>query len=152
MFTFEGGNLSPSNLQQLSKRNSAMFGSKKSSFSKKSSRSVDLDENSEMNEALSEKGYLYRINGDFDSRKGYEECVLKIMNEKPLTRITEPEGHGLFGEKYAKTSKHKRTLFIDLDDTLIYVSPFKLDTLTLKTHEIEIQDGTSKKMKVIPVF
>lgn len=99
---------------------------------------MDLDENSELQEALDEKGYLYRINGDFDSRKAYEDSVLKIMNERPLTKIIEPAGSGDFGEQFLKTSVHKRTLFLDLDDTLIYVSPFKQDYFSLEAHPIEI--------------
>ncbi len=62
---------------------------------------------------------------DFDLSKYYEETVLNIMNEMPRTKIIEPEGYGSFGEMYPNISTHKRTIFLDLDDTLVYVSPFK---------------------------
>lgn len=68
MFTFEGSSLSPTNLN-LSKRKSFGAGTKKSSFSKKSSRSVEIDNenfDTDMKDENNEMSYLYRINGDFE--------------------------------------------------------------------------------------
>ena len=105
------------------------FGQKKSSFSKKSSKSAEMndsDHGSEKKLPEDLNSYLYKINGDFDRRKQYEETVLRIMNEMCRTKITEPDGHDQFGDRYQNTSIHKRTIFIDLDDTLVYASVFKL--------------------------
>ncbi len=54
------------------------FGTKKSSFSKKSSRSADFDEMEQLEkkESENEGSYLHKIKGDFDRRKNYEETVL----------------------------------------------------------------------------
>lgn len=78
--------------------------------------------------ANDEKSYLYRINSDFDRKKYYEETVLKIMNEMSVSKITEPRECELFGERFPNNTNHKRTIFLDLDDTLIYVSILKIDT------------------------
>jgi hypothetical protein len=68
------------------------FGTKKSSFSKKSSRSGDFDSDQEKAKENGEdlNSFLYRINGDFDRKKQYDETVTQIMNEMCRTKITHP--------------------------------------------------------------
>jgi hypothetical protein len=67
------------------------------------------------------------MNSDFDRKKYYEETVLKIMNEMCVSKITEPIGCEQFGERFPNKTSIKRTIFLDLDDTLIYVSILKID-------------------------
>lgn len=69
---------------------------------------------------------MSRILGDFDRKKSYEETVIKIMNEMPVSKIKEPESSHNFGLKYPNTTERKRTIFLDLDDTLIYVTIIKI--------------------------
>ena len=63
---------------------------------------------------------------DFDRKKIYEETVIKIMNEMPVSKIKEPIDCDSFGEKYPNNTNHKRTIFLDLDDTLIYVTIIRI--------------------------
>lgn len=60
--------------------------------------------------------------------KSYEDTALKILNLMSLSKIEHPPLAEQFGELYKKTSPHRRTIFIDLDDTLTYVSLFKTDS------------------------
>ena len=76
-------------------RKGSTFGSKKSSFSRKSSRSGDNNNDSNFGsdkkeDAITQKAYIFRINSDFDIKKTYEETVLRIMNEMCRTKVTEP--------------------------------------------------------------
>jgi hypothetical protein len=75
--------------------------------------------------------------GDFDRKKNYEETVIKIMNEMSVSKIKEPEGCDNFGERYPNNTSHKRTIFLDLDDTLIYVTIIRILHSNLISHEIE---------------
>lgn len=133
---------------------------KKSSFSRRSnlSRSGEFDDQatggnsggSTDSKKLEEENssYLFRMRSDFDRKKNYEETVIKIMNEMPVSKIKEPEDSFTFGEKYPNVTKHKRTIFLDLDDTLTYVTIMKLDHGNLESHELEYKDQSGKSMKV----
>lgn len=48
------------------------------------------------------------------------------MNEMPVSKIAEPSNCDSFGDKYPNNTRHKRTIFLDLDDTLIYVTIIKI--------------------------
>ena len=79
------------------------------------------------------------MNSDFDRKKYYEETVLKIMNEMCVSKISEPKDCDKFGEKFPNNTFHKRTIFLDLDDTLIYVSILKIDNEKMQGHQIELE-------------
>lgn len=65
-----------------------------------------------------------------------------------VSKIIEPFGCDKFGEIYPNKTAHKRTIFLDLDDTLIYVSILKLERNNLTYHQIEHEDSSGKIMKV----
>ena len=72
-----------------------------------------------------------RVNKDFDMRKMYEETVLKILNECSRQSLTHPENSSNFSTVYSKpTHLHqlKRTVFLDLDDTLVLISLYKINS------------------------
>lgn len=87
----------------MTKTQSLNANSKKSSFSKKSHLSVENDDedfDKDSRDDYNQIAYLYKINGDFDLKKNYEEAVLKIMNEQSMTQFTEPKTHDEFGKLY----------------------------------------------------
>ena len=74
------------------------------------------------------KTYLEKVNKDFDSRKNYEEIVLKILNEYSRSTVKHPDNSEELRTLFKKDDDDKRrfTLFLDVDDTLINVSLFLL--------------------------
>ena len=70
------------------------------------------------------------------------------MNEMPISKIKEPAGCDEFGEKYPNTTPHKRTIFLDLDDTLINVTIIQLLHSKLIYHEIEHSNAAGRPMRV----
>jgi hypothetical protein len=78
--------------------------------------------------------------------KNYEDTAVKILNLLSLSKIQHPPQADDFGIMYKKTNQHRRTIFIDLDDTLTYISLFKLDSSPHK--QIQISESGST-MKVI---
>lgn len=86
--------------------------------------SFDSDTNMQ---TFDEGDFASRMNKDFDTRKTYEDTILKVLNEYSLQKVYNPENHTSFQEVYAKpeTLQHlKNTLFLDLDDTLVKVSAY----------------------------
>lgn len=95
----------------------------------KSSES-DFDDDTAL-ESTDNHDFAKRMNQDFDTRKMYEDYMLKILNDYSRQVLKNPPGHEEFKSRYAKPeslSHLKRTLFIDLDDTLVKVSLFPLGT------------------------
>lgn len=75
-------------------------------------------------------GFANRITDDFDNRKTYEDTLLKILNEYSRELTKDPCGVDEFRYTFEKPLHlwHlKRTLFIDLDDTLVKASLYKLN-------------------------
>lgn len=75
-------------------------------------------------------GFAKRMTSDFDLRKVYEDTMLKILNEYSRETVKNPQGAEEFRYTYEKPPhlRHlKRTLFLDLDDTLVKVSPYMLN-------------------------
>lgn len=75
-------------------------------------------------------GFAKRMTEDFDMRKVYEDTLLKILNEYSREAIRNPYGSDEFRYSYEKPPHlhHlKRTLFLDLDDTLVKVSMYGLN-------------------------
>ena len=108
--------------------------SNKSSFSRTSkgkfnkdgnltSKTTDSSDNFGMAlQFLNKSGFPSKFRQDFDRLKEYEDTAIKIINEKSLTIIKEPEDAGSFSLNYSKTTHHTRTIFLDLEDTLVHVS------------------------------
>ena len=71
------------------------------------------------------ESYIGKIRDDFDMYKMYEDSALKILNEMPLSRVRHPENADSFAKTFKKTSSHKRTIFLDLDDTITPTSSAK---------------------------
>ena len=97
---------------------------------------------------LSMESYIGKIRDDFDMYKMYEDSALKILNEMPLSRVRHPENADSFAKTFKKTSSHKRTIFLDLDDTITYVSLFKTDSQEQKLIQIVESEGTSMKVRI----
>ena len=93
------------------------------------------------------ESYIVKIRDDFDMYKMYEDSALKILNEMPLSRVRHPENADSFAKTYKKTANYKRTIFLDLDDTLTYVSLFKTDSQDQKLIQIVESEGTTMKVR-----
>lgn len=135
----------------LSVQKGRTFGQKKSSFSKKSSRSGDFDSDQEQKAKENTddiNSFLHRINGDFDRKKQYEETVTQIMNEMCRTKVTHPPNSEQFAFEFQNTSIMKRTIFLDVDDTLVYTSLYKLHDFDDASIPLDIDDHSGKLMKV----
>jgi hypothetical protein len=94
-------------------------------------------------------GFAKRMTDDFDLRKIYEDTLLKILNEHSREKLTNPEGAEEFRYSYEKPPhlRHlKKTLFLDLDDSLVKVSLYELNHQP--TYQIEISDGADATIKV----
>ena len=91
-------------------------------------------------------GYLDRVNKDFDSRKNYEELVLRILNYYQRSPQKPPSDASEFKTRFAKAKgdSRKRTLFLDLDDLLISVSMFQHPSRSGTT--IDIKDASGKNI------
>lgn len=89
-------------------------------------------------------GYLDRVNKDFDSRKSYEELVLRILNYYQRSPQKPPSDASEFQSRFAKAKndKRRRSLFLDLDDLLISVSMFQHPSRSGTT--IDIKDASGK--------
>ena len=142
----------------LQKRSSFKLG-KKSSFSKKSNASnCGANDGSQgdgekspakiSSDKSEQKDYISRMLGDFDRKKNYEETVIKIMNEMSVSKIKEPEGCEHFGSKFPNPTHKRRTIFLDLDDTLIYVTIIRILHVNLMSYEIEHKNVSGRQMKV----
>ena len=72
--------------------------------------------------------YIDKIREDFDMLKLYEDTAVKILNYMSLNKLKHPANSEEFGSHFKKVSPYKRTLFIDLDDTLTSVSLFRTES------------------------
>lgn len=104
-----------------------------SKFCKEEVKKIDKDEDFSDNDSTRSsvgpgqfnRDYNTLFNEDFDQRKIFEDAVLKILNEHSREALSHPEGAENFKSKFAKPESlgHlKRTVFLDLDDTLVMIS------------------------------
>ena len=75
-----------------------------------------------MMEALELNDYVHNVQKDFEFRRQYEEDVLEIMNNISRFKVIYPSDYLSFEDKYMTSSGLKRTLVLDLDDTLVKVT------------------------------
>ena len=121
----------PSSLFRSTQPKKSTFFAKKKSFqssdmetSASSSFSSDFED-----ESIEPLNFAEKMNQNFDLRKMYEDTILTILNTHARELLTNPAGSVQYKKEYAKpeTLKNlKKTLFIDLDDTLVKVSMQKL--------------------------
>ena len=114
----------------------------------------ELNQNTDtFGEAMQNKqrSYLEKIFSDFEQKKAYEEIVLKILNVFSLEKVTHPEDGAGFKREFRKGDSDKRgkTVFIDMDETLVNVQlfPQKEDSPM-----IEIEEPNGKIIKVRPLY
>lgn len=65
-----------------------------------------------------------------------------------MTKFTHPEDANKFPALYRKLSPHNQTLFLDLDDTLVFTSLYKLNGD--KGSELIIEEKDGSRIKVSP--
>ena len=108
---------------------------------------MDSDSENETAPGSSENmNFAKRMNSDFDTRKTYEDQMLKILNDYQRQILKNPTGAENFRTEFAKPAHladKKKTLFIDLDDTLVKVSLYPLTQAP--SCQLEIQDSNSGK-------
>ena len=109
------------------------------------------EEEFEFDDATAESttaSYIDRLKKDFDSRKTYEDLVLRILNYYQRSPQKPPADSSSFKTRFAKSKQdlRKRTLYLDLDDLLISVSMFQHPSRSGLT--VDIKDASGKNIQV----
>lgn len=60
-----------------------------------------------------------------------------------VTKVKLPEGYENFSKFYSNTTLHSRTVFLDLDDTLIYLSLYPIGSREQQAPLISFSEGES---------
>jgi len=94
-----------------------------------------------------ERNYPVVFREDFDRSKEFEDVAVRLLNEMNVVKVQNPEGWENFPSLYPNQTSHHRTLFLDLEDTLIYVTMFPLDG-SHKRSLISFSDDEISIMKV----
>lgn len=99
-----------------------------------------------MSDTSIRSAYDYLINHDFDIKKAFEDNVLNILNNYLNLPCTYPQGYEDFDVRYRKVSDKCKTVFVDIDETLLFLNLFPADGK--KAHEIVINKESGDSLKV----